>query len=605
MYLRTTQRRKRDGSTVRYLQLAHNEWDAKAGYSKVRVLYSFGREDELDRAAIERLIGSLARALEPGRALAATAAPELCFLDSRPIGGAYLLDGLWRRLGIDATLARLLAGRRLDPRAERVLFALVANRALEPLSKLAATTWVAERVAIPGLAEVDDDSCYRAMDFLLAVEEELAEAVYWATADLLNLEVDLLLLDTTSTYFERDEAEADLTDADGNVIRPAFRVHGKSKDHRGDLPQVVVALAVTRTGIPIRVWTFPGNASDQELIRQVKDDLRAWRLVRVVWVADRGFCSQQNRRYLQRAGGHYILGEKLRSDSKEARAALARQGRYHTVAGNLRVKEVVIDDGTMRDRFVVCHNPLEAERDKTVREQILTQLEEQIAGSHALPQQKRHDLACRLEAKPGYRRFLRRTKAGLLRIDRAAVAAEERLDGASSCSAPPTQPSQPRTSRSATSNCSRSSAPGATSRPRSSCAPSTTASRSGSAPTCCSAGSRSCSSGSPRTQPATPGATSATSSNGCTSVPSPAPPAPAANAPSSPPGRRRSCARSPSPSRPASSTSNRPPNPPEPASAIDTRPLPPPRGLSPAQKPNPVSVQSPAQVSAGSGSPRA
>src|SRR2546425_10674469 len=121
MYLRTTQRRRRDGSFVRYLQLAHNEWDAQAGYSKVRVLYNFGREDELDRAAIERLIRSLARALEPGAALAATAAPELGFLDSRPMGGAYLLDRLWRRPGVDASLRRLLAGRPLGPRAGRGL----------------------------------------------------------------------------------------------------------------------------------------------------------------------------------------------------------------------------------------------------------------------------------------------------------------------------------------------------------------------------------------------------------------------------------------------------------------------------------------------------
>jgi hypothetical protein len=77
MYLRTTQRRKKDGSAVRYLQLAHNEWDTEAGYSKVRVLYNFGREDGLDRAAVERLIRSLTRVLEPARALAATAAPEL------------------------------------------------------------------------------------------------------------------------------------------------------------------------------------------------------------------------------------------------------------------------------------------------------------------------------------------------------------------------------------------------------------------------------------------------------------------------------------------------------------------------------------------------
>jgi hypothetical protein len=66
-----------------------------------------------------------------------------------------------------------------------------------------------------------------------------------------------------------------------------------------------------------------------------------------------------------------IVGEKLRSDSKEAGAALARQGRYHTVAGNLRVKQVRIDDGTARDRFVICHNPERADRDQLVREQIL------------------------------------------------------------------------------------------------------------------------------------------------------------------------------------------------------------------------------------------
>jgi hypothetical protein len=439
MYLRTTQRRTKSGEVVRYLQLAHNERNER-GQPVARVLYSFGREDELDRAAIARLVASLSRVLEPGEALAAIGAGELSFLDSRPMGGAYVLDGLWRRLEIDATLLRLFAGRRLDPRAERVLFALVCNRALEPLSKLAATQWVAERVAIAGLDEVDDDSCYRAMDFLLAVEPELAETVYWATADLLNLEVDLLFFDTTSTYFEIDEADPGPEEEETagrsaahnkrkEEARAGFRSYGKSKDHRPDLPQIVIGLAVTRTGIPIRVWVWPGNTNDQALIRQVKDDLRAWKLTRIVWVADRGFASAENRRYLQRAGGHYILGEKLRGDSKDAAAALARQGRYHTVAGNLRVKEVVLDDGTMRDRFVVCHNPQEAERDRAVRAQILAKLEAKIAGSDSLPPTERAELACTLEAKPGYRRFLRTTAAGLLRIDRHAVAAEARLDG--------------------------------------------------------------------------------------------------------------------------------------------------------------------------------
>ena len=57
---------------------------------------------------------------------------------------------------------------------------------------------------VEGLDDLDADAAYRAMDWLLEVEEPLAEAVYWATADLLNLEVDLLFFDTTSTYFETE-----------------------------------------------------------------------------------------------------------------------------------------------------------------------------------------------------------------------------------------------------------------------------------------------------------------------------------------------------------------------------------------------------------------
>ncbi|HET6918175.1 MAG TPA: IS1634 family transposase [Jiangellaceae bacterium] len=407
-----------------YLQLAHNEWDSVAGHSVVRVVHNFGRADRIDRDAIARLVASLSRLLAPGEALAATATEGLAFVDSRPMGGAWVLDGLWRRLGVDKLLTKLGAGRRLDPAAERVIFALVANRALEPLSKLAATTWVAERVAVPGLDSVDVDTCYRSMDWLLEVEADLAEQVYWSVADLLNLEVDLLFFDTTSTYFE-----IEAPDAPGAGETVGFRTFGHSKDHRPDLPQVVIGMAVTRTGIPIRVWCWPGNTNDSALIRQVKDDLRAWKLARVVWVADRGFSSAENRRYLQRAGGHYIIGEKLRGDNKEAQAALSRQGRYRTVAGNLRVKEVAIDDATMRDRFVVCHNPEQAERDRFVRDALLAQLGDAIAGADQLTKTARADLAGELRGYPGLKRFLRTTPGGLLRVDQAAVAAERRLDG--------------------------------------------------------------------------------------------------------------------------------------------------------------------------------
>jgi transposase len=182
------------------------------------------------------------------------------------------------------------------------------------------------------------------------------------------------------------------------------------KDHRPDLPQVVVGMAVTRTGIPVRVWTFAGNSSDQVIIHKVRDDLRGWNLSRVIWVLDRGFNSERNRRYLQRAGGHYIVAEKLRSDSKEAGAALARQGRYHTAAGNLRVKQVRIDDGVNRDRFVICHNPERAERDHTVREQILERLRHEIHHADGLAPTQRAELYGTLATKPAYKRLCARPR---------------------------------------------------------------------------------------------------------------------------------------------------------------------------------------------------
>jgi hypothetical protein len=438
MYLRSTPRRNKDGSEVRYLQLAHNVWDPAAKRSKVQVVYNFGREEPATREALERLVASVTRHLEPGKA-AAVAAEGLEFAESRPLGGTWALDALWERLGIGPAMRDLLKGRRLDPAAERVLFALTANRALAPSSKLAAARWASEDVLISGLPATTDDACYRAMDWLLEIRGQLEKAVFDRAAGLPGLEIDLLFFDTTSTYFVTEEADAPIArdaqgipvpdgtgEAAGQGREAGFRTWGNSKDYRDDLPQVVIGMAVTRTGIPVRVWCWPGNTSDSALIRQVKDDMRGWALSRVVWVADRGFTSAENRRYLRKGGNHYIIGEKLRSGSAEAGAALSRQGRYQDVAENLRVKEVRIAED---ERFVICHNPEGAERDAAIRARMIARLKELIDGSDTLGKDKRAELRGVISTKPGLNRYLRVTPGGLLRVDAARAKAEENLDG--------------------------------------------------------------------------------------------------------------------------------------------------------------------------------
>jgi hypothetical protein len=435
--LRSTPRRNKDGSEVRYLQLAHNVWDPAAKRSRVQVIYNFGREEPATREALERLVGSVARHLEPGKARA-IAAEGLEFTESRPLGGTWALDALWQRLGIGPAMRELLKGRRLDASAERVLFALTANRALAPSSKLAAARWTSEDVLVTGLPATTDDACYRAMDWLLQIREALEKRVFDRAAEVLGLEVDLLFFDTTSTYFVTEEADAPAArDQQGNLVpggagdagngrEAGFRTWGKSKDHRDDLPQIVIGMAVTRDGIPLRVWCWPGNTADSALIRQVKDDMRGWSLSRVVWVADRGFTSAENRRYLRKGGNHYIIGERLRSGSPEAAAALSRQGRYQEVAASLRVKEVRIAED---ERFVICHSPEGAERDAAIRARMITQLKELIDGTDALSKDKRAELRGVISTRPGLNRYLRVTPGGLLRIDAARAKAEENLDG--------------------------------------------------------------------------------------------------------------------------------------------------------------------------------
>jgi transposase len=455
MYLRTTQRRNKDGSVVRYVQLAHNR--RVEGVTQAEVLLNLGREDAVDRDGLVRLVASINRYLgEPAPTavpadVAVLAGDGLRVAESRPMGTVHVLDALWRQLGVDTALRKVLGPRRFSTDVERVLFALVANRAIDPISKLAAAEWVTCDVAIPGLATMDEDQAYRAMDLLVEADAQakVQEAVFFAVADLLNLEVDVLLFDTTSTYFERDTED---TGPDGE---PGFRKFGHSKDHRTDLPQIVIGLAVTKEGIPVRCWCWPGNTNDQQVLPEVKDGMRDWRLGRVVTVVDRGFSSASNLEYLTRAGGHFIAGERMRSGTPLVEQALSRQGRYCTVRDNLRVKEVRLDTAPGR-RWVICHHPEEAQRQKALRDAALERITAELdriktiratptkatktsvrtATKSAATQPKAtvdepaHVKAERaLRDHPALGRWLKQLPTRPLVVDRKKVAAEERLDG--------------------------------------------------------------------------------------------------------------------------------------------------------------------------------
>ncbi len=289
-------------------------------------------EDELNRDALKRLVESICRYLTPEAAAASLGKIEgsdVELVSSKGFGGVWALEGLWKQLGMEKLIGQLFRGRNHHVDLERLLFAMVANRALAASSKLAMEEWVAEDVHIEGLPSVQSDQLYRAMDELLSVKDKLEEQVYNAVANLMNLEVDLLYFDTTSSYFEVDESEAPEDEA--------LRMLGHTKDSRPDLTQVIIGLAVTKEGIPVRCWVWPGNTADMSVVEEVKRDLMGWKLGRVISVMDRGFSSEDKLRTLQRGGGHYIVGEKMRSGNE---LMLFRRQAVHLKENGLKGSEI-------------------------------------------------------------------------------------------------------------------------------------------------------------------------------------------------------------------------------------------------------------------------
>jgi len=258
------------------------------------------------------------------------------------------------------------------------------------------------------------------MDLLGRHKEAIEQRLYWHLADLLSMDVDLIFYDTTSVYFETDNED------EGQA---ALRRRGYSKDGRGDRPQVVVGMAVTRDGFPVRSWVFPGNTADVTTIKRVKDDLRGWRLNRCLFVADAGMVSEENLHVIAGGGMRYVVAMSCQRGTEVVEKVLSRPGRFREVSQNLHVKQVWVGSGERRRRYVVCFNPREARRQGKHRERVLAELEEELASLGRGSGGHHPKRACELMASRRYGPYLRKLRSGILRLNKRAIHEKQRRDG--------------------------------------------------------------------------------------------------------------------------------------------------------------------------------
>ena len=407
-----------------YVQIARSYRDE--GTTKQQTLLSLGRLDVLQASGqLDALLRSGLRLSERLVVLDAHEAGQTEAVVLKKIGPDVVFGRLWEETGIAGALAEQLKGRRYEFDVERAIYLTVLHRLFVSGSDRAAERW-REDYRIPGVEDLELHHLYRAMAFLggalpqepavlgspRCVKDRIVEALFEPRRNLFT-EVDLVFFDTTSIYFE------------GHGGQTLGR-YGHSKDHRPDLRQMIVGIALDGEGWPLCCEMWPGNTTDVKTLLPVVDRMkRRFRVRELCVMADRGMISKKTLAELEEADPpvRYIFGARMRRQKEVSEKVLKSRGAWQEVhpertssrdPAPLKIREVWVKDR----RYVVCLNEEERRKDVHDREAIVAHLREQL---------KQGDKS--LVGNKGYRRYLKLEGQGHFAVDEDRVGDESRFDG--------------------------------------------------------------------------------------------------------------------------------------------------------------------------------
>lgn len=414
MYVRL----KRTGH-YNYLQIVQTHREGKK--VKQRIISTLGRlEDLQDKGDIDSILSSLSKFSD--EVLLHLSKGGQPTSEALTIGPVLIFSRLWKEIGLQAILNKLLSERKYEFHVELAIFIVVLHRLFISGSDRSCEVWMKD-YRIDGSEDLLLHHFYRAMAFLGSPLEDQAGKTPFAPRCIKDLieeklfssrrnlftELEMVFFDTTSIYFEGQG---------GDTIGQ----YGNSKDHRPDRKQMVVGAVLDNQGFPLCCEIWPGNTTDVKTLLPIADRLKKrFGVEKMCVVADRGMISQDTIKKLEKKNIHYILGVRMRNVTQVKQAVLNRQGRYREVVPEvkkakapspLKVKEVMWDQ-----RYIVCLNSKQARKDKAERDTIIESLKDKIK-----------DRPKSMIGNKGYRKYLQVNK-GAWKIDEAKVKSEELFDG--------------------------------------------------------------------------------------------------------------------------------------------------------------------------------
>lgn len=406
----------------RYLQIARSVRRGKT--VRQEIIATLGRLDVLqDSGQLDSLLRSGLRFARKVKVLDAHAAGEIKPVSISKIGPDLVFGRLWEAMGFSEILRGLAARRKHEFDLERAVYLTVLHRLFASGSDRAAEVWK-ENYRLAGAEDIWLHQLYRTMGWLgekigeglmgtpRCTKDLIEEALFDRGRDLFS-EVGLVFFDTTSIYFEGRGGES-------------IGQHGHSKDHRPDLRQMIVGIALDVDGRPICCEMWPGNTTDVKSLVPVIERMRAkFRVREVCVVADRGFVSAATIAAMEEMEPpvHYVIGVRMRRSKEVGEVVLKNRSAWQEVTPErtrpkdpapLKVKDLKVEGR----RYVVCLNEEEKRKDAHDRAAILESLGKALQGGDKS-----------LVGNKGFRRFLKTEGRGHFAIDEKQVREDERYDG--------------------------------------------------------------------------------------------------------------------------------------------------------------------------------
>ena len=290
--------------------------------------------------------------------------------ESRTITGIHDIYG---KLYDELKVGSIIANPARNVSVAKIFKEMVISRIANPDSKRGSVAALEEKYGV----EIDLDKVYRMMDKLddIAIAK-LNTLSYNKTKELFGDKIDVIYFDATTIYFES------FTEDTGE---DALKKNGYSKDLKFNQPQVVLALMVTKEGLPIGYEAFSGDTFDgHTLIPSLKILREKYNIDNVVYVADSGMFNKNNLQELDQLEEHkfnYIVGARIKNISKSIKEQILNMNDYLQLNEDIKVKNITLYNGR---KLIVTHSLKRARKDKTDREKGIIKLREKLQKNRSV-----------------------------------------------------------------------------------------------------------------------------------------------------------------------------------------------------------------------------